>query len=191
MAGALLWFFAELLFISLGLSTGPPDRRPVVVEVGSAITLMIPQLCYLIGLPALYEVGAISRKWPVRFAQAAIVVYTLPFLAAMLMKSGVSGAGRNPVLFLLPLGLVLIAISMTIVGLAVRKTRVWTDWRQYTPFAVGWFPVGLMLPLAAIYGKPDYMLVAVWGLTWFLLGLAIYKSGQRTSREAMIVSSQS
>jgi len=177
MAGGLLWFLAELLFIILGFSDGQPNRRPAVIEMGASLLLIIPQVCYLIGLSALPKAGIVRNRTSVRLAQAAIVIYTIPFVASLLLKTGVSGSDSNPVLILLPLGLVLITISMTVVGIAVRKAKTWTDWRQYTPFAIGWFPVVLMLPLAAIYGKPNYILVAIWGLTWFWLGLAICKTG--------------
>ncbi len=178
MVGALLWFFSEFLFISLGFLDKQTNQRPVMIEMGSSLLLIIPQLCYLVGLSALSEAKVIHSKIPIRLAQVAVLLYMAPFVSASAMKTGVSGSGKNPLLMLLPIGLVFIAISMTIVGVAVRKAKIWIDWRQYTPFAVGLFPVLLMLPLAAIYGKPNYILVAIWGLLWFLLGLAIYKTGQ-------------
>lgn len=176
MAGALLWFCAELIFVSLGWSDTESGPKSAVIKVGSGLALLLPQMSYLYGLPALNDAGIVRRKLPVRLAQVAIAIYSVPFLVAALTKSGLSEVETKPVVFLLPLGLLLIAASMTYLGIVIWKTGVWSDWRRLTPFGAGLFPVVLMLPLAAIYGKPNYILVGVWGLTWFLLGLALYRT---------------
>lgn len=79
--------------------------------------------------------------------------------------------------FLLPLGAVVTAVGMTLVGIAVLlRPRRWVGWQRFTPLLVGIYPFLVMFPFLIITGEPNEVAIAGWGLAWFLLGYAMWSS---------------
>jgi hypothetical protein len=75
-----------------------------------------------------------------------------------------------------PLGAVITAVGMTLVGTAVLRTRRWGGWQRFTPLLVGVYPFLVMFPFVIVTGEPNILAISGWGLPWFLLGYAIWIS---------------
>ncbi len=78
--------------------------------------------------------------------------------------------------FLLPLGALITAVGMTLVGIAVLRAKRWGGWQRFTPLLVGIYPFVAMFPLIFITEEPSMLTITGWGLPWLLLGCAIWSS---------------
>ena len=79
---------------------------------------------------------------------------------------------------LLPVGALLTAVGMTLVGIAVLRANRWTGWRRFTPLLAGVYPFVAMFPFIFITSEPNMISIAIWGLPWLLLGYAIYSNAR-------------
>ena len=77
---------------------------------------------------------------------------------------------------LLPLGPLVTAVGMTLVGIAVLRARRWGSWQRFTPLLTGIYPFVVMFPFFVITGEPNTLTISGWGLLWVLLGYAILTS---------------
>ena len=69
------------------------------------------------------------------------------------------------------LGTVLTAVGFLLAGRATIRAGIWRDWRRFTPLAVGaWSPILIGLQLTPALPTA----VAVYGLSFFALGVALY-----------------
>ena len=86
--------------------------------------------------------------------------------------------------FLLPLGELIMAIGITLMGIAVLRARRWVGWQQSTPLITGVYPFVVVFPFIFITDEPNVLAIAGWGLTWCLLGYAMWSSAveERPSR---------
>ncbi len=75
-----------------------------------------------------------------------------------------------------PVGALITAVGMTLVGIAVLRTRRWGGWQRFTPLLVGVYPFLVMFPFVIVTGKPSILAISGWGLPWLLLGYAIWSS---------------
>jgi hypothetical protein len=78
--------------------------------------------------------------------------------------------------FLLPLGALITAVGMTLVGIAVLRGKRWGGWQRFTPLLVGIYPFVTMFPFIFITSEPSSLAIAGWGLPGLLLGYAIWSS---------------
>jgi len=78
--------------------------------------------------------------------------------------------------FLLPLGALITAVGMTLVGIAVLRARRWRGWQRFMPLLVGVYPFVTMFPFIFITEEPSMLAITGWGLPWLLLGCAIWSS---------------
>jgi hypothetical protein len=83
--------------------------------------------------------------------------------------------------FLLPLGALITAVGMTLVGIAVLRGRRWGGWQRFAPLVVGVYPFVVMFPFIFITDEPNVLAIAGWGLTWCLLGYAMWSSAVEES----------
>ena len=88
--------------------------------------------------------------------------------------------------FLLPLGALITAVGMTLVGIAVLRAKRWGGWQRFMPLLVGVYPFMTLFPFIFITSEPSMLAITGWGLPWLLLGCAIWSSvrEQRTPRSA-------
>lgn len=77
-----------------------------------------------------------------------------------------------------PLGALLCAIGMILVGIATLKSRIWTDWKRYIPLLIGLFPFIFMYPIVYLTGQRAYYTIGFWGIPWFILGIASWLRSQ-------------
>lgn len=77
---------------------------------------------------------------------------------------------------LLPLGALITAVGMTLVGIAVLRAKRWGGWQRFTPLLAGIYPFVAMFPFIFITGEPNMLAIAGWGLPWLLLGYATWSS---------------
>lgn len=78
------------------------------------------------------------------------------------------------------LGALLSGLGMFIFGIAALVARQMSAWRRFAPLLVGLYYV-IMIPIQVMFfiipnGAPSEALLGGWGLTWALLGYAIYST---------------
>jgi hypothetical protein len=83
------------------------------------------------------------------------------------------------------LGALLSGVGMLPLGIAVVLARRLGGWRRFAPLIVGMY-YALMIPIQIVFfiaphGEPSAQLLGGWGLTWALLGYALFST--RQSRE--------
>jgi hypothetical protein len=84
-----------------------------------------------------------------------------------------------------PLGALLCALGMILVGIAVLRTRMWTGWKRFTPLLVGCYPFIFMFPLLILTGARPPVLIGLWGFTWILLGIAVWMRRKEISDQTI------
>jgi hypothetical protein len=78
------------------------------------------------------------------------------------------------------LGALLSGVGMLPLGIATLMARRLPGWRRFAPLVVGLYYI-LMIPIQVVFfiipnGTPSPTLLVFWGLTWALLGHAIFTS---------------
>jgi hypothetical protein len=142
------------------------------------VPFIIVQLLLLVGVVGFAFSGAASgRLWRVALGIALLgrVVFVLAEIhSSILVDESI----------LQPLGVVITAVGMTLVGIAVLRARRWGGWQRYTPLVVGIYPFLVMFPFVIATGEPNIVAISGWGLLWFLLGYAMWVSvaAERPSR---------
>jgi hypothetical protein len=81
------------------------------------------------------------------------------------------------------LGALLSGVGMLPLGIAVLWARRLGGWQRFAPLLVGVY-YALMIPIQIVFfidpnGKPSATLLALWGLTWALLGYALFSSSRQ------------
>ena len=143
---------------------------------GYAISQMfwiLVQTLLLIGVIGLALSGA-APGWFGTVALGIALLGRLDFVAAE-VHSLVIGEES----LFLPLGALLTAVGMTLVGVSVLRARRWGGWLRFTPLLVGLYPFAAMFPLIAVTDEPSMIAIAVWGLPWLFLGYALYSMSTR------------
>jgi hypothetical protein len=127
-------------------------------------------------LAGLLGLGRLRPHGDGRTAQVAFVVAVigrLVFLAAETTLL-VAANNKNSVgTALLPLGAVLTALSMIVLGCSVIRQHIWHGPARFGPLAMGAYPFLAMFPIVAISGGPDIVAIGGWGVAAFALGLAV------------------
>jgi hypothetical protein len=75
---------------------------------------------------------------------------------------------------LLPLGALITAAGMTLVGIVVLRAKRWGGWQRFAPLLTGVYPFVVMFPFIFITDEPSQLAIVGWGLLWLLLGYAIW-----------------
>jgi hypothetical protein len=131
------------------------------------------QAMLLVGVIGLAFSGA-APGWFGGVALVVAFVGRLDFVAAEI-HSLVIGEES----LLLPLGALITAVGMTLVGIAVLRARRWEGWQRFTPLLAGLYPFVAMFPLIAVRDEPSMIAITVWGLPWLLLGYALTSATTR------------
>jgi hypothetical protein len=86
----------------------------------------------------------------------------------------------EPVIIFYPIGALLTAVGMTIVGIQVAIAKQLKQWKRFTPLMIGLYPFIVMFPIVMITGSPSIYAIMLWGLPWKIMGCVLlsefYKS---------------
>ncbi len=159
-----------LVNASVFLVMSQPDNGEFTV---SQVGWIIVQSLLLIGVVGLALSGA-APGWSGGIALGIALLGRVDFVVAE-VHSLVIGEES----MLLPLGALVTAVGMTLVGVAVLRTRRWEGWQRFTPLLVGVYPFVAMFPFIFITSEPSMLAIAAWGLPWLLLGYALYSTSTR------------
>ncbi len=148
--------------------------------VTAEVFWIVIQSLLLIGVVGLALSGA-APGWFGGIALGIALLGRLDFVAAE-VHSLIIGDDSD----LLPLGALITAVGMTLVGIAVLRAKRWGGWQRYTPLLAGIYPFVAMFPFIFITEEPSQLAITGWGLLWVLLGYAIWTNTRerRTSEPA-------
>ncbi len=163
------WLVNGLVFLVMS----QPDGAAFVV---SQVAWILVQSLLLIGVVGLAFSGA-APGWLGGVALGIVLIGRMDFVAAEVHSLAI---GEDSVL--LPIGALVTALGMTLVGVAVLRANRWRGWQRYTPLLAGVHPFIAMFPLIFVTNEPSMLAIAIWGLTWLILGYALYSKSARDQR---------
>lgn len=134
----------------------------------SQVFWILIQTLLLVGVLGLAFSGAVSGHFAV-IAVGVALIGRLDFIVAEVDSLII---GEESVL--LPVGALVTAIGMTLVGIAVLRAGRWSGWRRYTPLIAGVYPFVGMFPFIFISEEPNMVAIALWGIAWAAFGCALY-----------------
>lgn len=131
--------------------------------------LILVQALLLFSVAGLAWSGAAGTGWLGRIGLGVALLGRTSFLLAEILSFA---RGKDDEIFL-PLGAVLTAIGMLLFGIAVVRAHRWNGWHRFAPLLAGIYPFIFMFPILAATGTPPEATIALWGIPWLLLGLAM------------------
>ena len=131
--------------------------------------LVLVDVLLLAGVVGLAWSGAVGDCLLGRVGLGIALLGRVAFLAGE-VHSVVQGRDDE---LLVPVGAVLTALGMLLAGIAVLRARRWDGWHRLTPLLIGVYPFVAMFPILALTGEPPALGIALWGIPWLLLGLAV------------------
>lgn len=147
-----------------------PDGAAFIV---AQVAWIVVQSLLLIGVMGLALSGA-APGWLGGVALGIALLGRVDFVVAEVHSLVI---GEESIL--LPVGALVTAVGMTLVGVAVLRANRWRGWQRYTPLLVGVYPFIAMFPFIFITSEPSMLAIAVWGLPWLLLGYTLYSTSVR------------
>ncbi|MDL5158267.1 hypothetical protein [Actinomycetospora termitidis] len=153
-----------------------------VTEIGSAVGPPVPGIDPWMGLAALgivltgagvLETARARLAGPGPLATTGAVVAllgTLVFVVAHVLAFLDGSRSDSPIF---PVGQVLQAVGMVVLGIAVLWGHRWTGPGRVTPLVCGLYPVLVLIPVFAVSGAPNFVAIAGYGLTWLAFGAAL------------------
>lgn len=147
--------------------------------------LIVVQALLLVGVAGLALCGAAGDGWLGRIGLGIAIIGRVSFLVGE-SRSFIQGSDDD---IFIPLGALLTGLGMLLAGIAVVRARRWGGWHRAMPLLTGVYPFVAMFPLFAIMGEPPAPMIALWGLPWLLLGLAMRAEGEAepATRQAVAV----
>ena len=180
MAGAVAWLVSIFMQYGLGI-TGPASGALWVVhELLSFLGLIGAAVAFL----GLRWGGAVRG----RFGTIAVGVIALGY--ALIVIPGtvalVSADADSPLFLLFPIGGMLQVIGTILVFIATLTGGRWSGWQRWMPVVyAAYFILGMSLPL--LFGitpdGPGMIASALWGVSWFLVALAVYTARSDAARQ--------
>ena len=165
-------------WLASGLVLSVAGQLDDTAFVVSQVAWILVQSLLLIGVVGLAFSGA-APGWFGGVALSLALLGRVDFVAAEVHSLVI---GEESIL--LPVGALVTAVGMTLVGIAVLRARRWGGWQRFAPLLTGVYPFVAMFPFIFITNEPSMLAIAVWGLPWLLLGYAIWSSGPVPRRGA-------
>ncbi len=137
-------------------------------RIWEALLILVHGLL-LVGIVGLAWSGVAGTGWLGRIGLGLALLGRASFLVGEI-RSFIQG--KDDELFV-PLGAIVTGLGMLLVGIAAMRARRWGGWHRIAPLLVGLYPFVAMFPLLAITGAPPTFTIALWGIPWLLLGLAL------------------
>lgn len=98
----------------------------------------------------------------------------IPVIGCLSYQTGaITGYFGEPIIIFYPLGALLTAIGMLVVGLQVAMSKKLKQWKRFTPLLVGLYPFLVMFPIVFITGNPSVYAILLWGIPWKILGCVL------------------
>ena len=141
--------------------------------IASELAFVVVQLLLLAGVVGLTLSGA-APGWFGGISLGIALIGRVDFVAAEVHSLIIGDLS-----ILLPLGALITAVGMTLVGIAVLRAKRWDGWRRFAPLIAGVYPFVAMFPYIFVTSEPSMLAIAGWGLPWLLLGYAIRSSAQQ------------
>jgi hypothetical protein len=131
--------------------------------------LIVVQALLLYGVVGLVWSGGAGSGWLGRIGLGIALLGRASFLIGEVVSFA---TGTEDGTFV-PLGALLTGVGMVLVGIAVLRARRWDGWQRFLPMLAGVYPFVAMFPLFAVMGEPPVILIALWGIVWLFLGIAL------------------
>lgn len=132
-------------------------------EIGFEFVPFVSILALLIGAYSLWKIGEPTGFGTRRNFFFVTIAGTISYNLAAIM----------PLPFA-PLGALLCALGMILIGIASIKTKMWTGWKRFTPLLIGLYPFIFMFPMLIFTGTRPPVMIGLWGFPWLFLGIAIW-----------------
>ncbi len=181
-AGGMLWFaggVAGLIYPQVY----QPDTTAFMI---SGVVATASVVLLLVGLLGILWGGALGGRFGKALFAVAVLGYGLMVVGALQTIAGV-GPLLDPeagVALIYLLGRLVAAVFMLLTGVAVVLARRWTGWPAFTPVLVGLCPLVGELGSVVLFGQPNELLNACWGIFSALLGLATLAQARPRTRPA-------
>ncbi len=153
-----------------GLLSSAISRPHTVAYALMQVPWLIVQVLLLVGVVGLAFWG-VTSGWLGTIALGIALLGRVVFVLAEIHASILVDDS-----ILQPLGAVITAVGMTLVGIAVLRRRRCGGWQRFTPLVVGVYPFLVMFPFVIVTDEPNILAISGWGLAWFLLGYAMWSS---------------
>ena len=164
--GGLLWFLTLMVDV---VATDVVHGSDAHFRLWVA-TLLLMQLLLLAGLVGFAGSSAVGGGWLGRLGLGLALLGRAMFVLAE-VQLFIEVDDYTP---LLTLGAMVTAVGMILAGVAVLRAGRWRGWRRPLPLLTGLYPFIAMFPLFAATGERPTVMVALWGVPWLLLGIAIH-----------------
>jgi len=168
---AATWIGGGLLWTAAGLGGLGADEGSGRFTASIAVWL-VAQLVLLAGLVALRAAAPWGARRAGTVGLSVAVVGRLAFVAAEVVTLATGELAEA----VYPLGAMLSAVGMIVLGVAVVREGRWGGGARWAPLAAGIFPFVAMFPLVAAGGSPD-LSIALWGVPLALVGLGRESTG--------------
>jgi hypothetical protein len=161
MAGAVLQFVLGIPLAYLEAET-PPSAAIVALNILSHLLLMV-------GIAGLARSQAAGRGW---LGTTGLGLSQLGFaLLVVAEASWLFSTSATETLF--GLASLILLLGLTLAGIAVVRAGRWQGWHRLTPLACGVFIALVVFPSFALVGYARNYAIGLWGICWFLLGVAL------------------
>lgn len=152
-----------LVFIFFVLFAGIP-----AFHVTGDIIFNIGQLAIICSMLLMHKLNLNGKSRWKKFSLFIPVLCALSYMAGFF-----SGFAGERIILFYPLGALLTAMGMVIVGIQVARARVLKQWKRFAPLAVGLYPFVVMFPIVIITGSPSIAAILLWGFPWIIMGCAL------------------
>jgi hypothetical protein len=175
LAGGLLW-----LVINAAQAISLPLGGPVLGLVGT-LTL-VGLMGGPLGLLVLRAAGNGLMGWVGKVGAAIVLAGLLWYPAGEVLQPAL-GLSTGEMGIFYAAGVLLVGLGMMSLGIAAISARRMAGWKRFAPLSVAAYYVA-MIPIQVVFfigpnGAPSGTLLALWGLTWALLGYAIVSEAGR------------
>ena len=155
-----------VLQIAGGVITAPHGSWASDATVGLST---LSHLLLLAGMLGLWASGAMGRGF---LAEGAVGITVCAWAANAVAE--LTALTRNDVAdVLFGIGTLGLAVGLILAGIAAFRARQWKGWHRFTPLAAGLFLIAVVFPAFALPGRDFEFAIAIWGVCFVLLGVAM------------------